>query len=234
MKSILCIGLVLFGFIGVFAQEKTIERADFDAVYQNSTNKWKGKSYRMVITTQSGTEGKPHTDYSSKSIIENASNTTSRVIYENSFQSKTKKSEKIRIGDKTYLREGNEEWKEVTLEVESQPQPGNKIPNTDNQVNNQVDSQIEYKFLGSEKLDNQITNVYAKIERQKVINSTNNKETHSVATTKYWFGEDGIILKLDMEMDSQTGETIFHTRLTQVWELDPSIKIEAPNLNAVK
>jgi hypothetical protein len=228
MKSILCIGLVLFGFIGIFAQEKTIGQAEFDTVYQNSPEKWKGKSYRMIITTQSSTEGRPQTDYSSKSIIENASTTTSRVIYENSFQSKTSNSETIRIGDKIYIREGNGVWKEGTSEVKSQPE--NKITNADNQA----DGQIEYKFLGTEKLGNQTANVYAKIARKKGINSTNNKETVSTTTTKYWFGEDGMILKSDMKMDSQTGEKIFHTRLTQVWELDPNIKIEAPNLKEVK
>ena len=43
MKSILCMIMLLFGFIGVFAQEKTIRQAEFDAVYQNSPEKWKGK-----------------------------------------------------------------------------------------------------------------------------------------------------------------------------------------------
>lgn len=228
MKCILSIGLVLFGFIGVFAQEKTIGQAEFDAVYQNSPEKWKGKPHRMIITTQSRTEGRPQTDYSSKSIIENASTTTSRVIYENSFQSKNSNSETIRIGDKIYTREGNGAWKEGTSEVKAQP--GNKITNTDNQA----DGQIEYKYLGTEKLDNQTANVYVKIARKKGINSANNKETVSTTTTKYWFGEDGMILKSDMKMDSQTGEKIFHTRLTQVWELDPNIKIEAPNLKEVK
>jgi len=228
MKSILCISLVLFGFIGVFAQEKTIERAEFDAVYQNSLEKWKGKSYRMIITTQSSTEGRPQTDYSSKSTIEYTSATTSRLIYENSFQSKTSNSETIRIGDKIYIREGNGTWKAETSEVKSQP--GNKITNTDNQA----DGQIEYKFLGTEKLGSQTSNVYAKIARKKGINSTNNKETVSTTTTKYWFGEDGMVLKSDMKMDSQTGEKIFHNRLTQVWELDPNIKIEEPDLKSVK
>ncbi len=228
MKSILCIGLILFGFIGVFAQEKTIEHAEFDAVYQNSTNKWKGKTHRMIITTQSSTEGRPQTDYSSKSIIEYASSTTSRLIYENSFQSKTSNSETIRIGYKIYIREGNGAWKEGTSGVESQSE--NKIMDTDNQA----EGQIEFKFLGTEKLGNQTTNVYAKIARKKLVNLTNNKETLSATTTKYWFGEDGMILKLDMKMDSQTGERIFHTRLTQVWELDPNIKIEEPNLKSVK
>lgn len=227
MKNILCIGLILFGFIGVFAQEKTIERAEFDAVYQNSSEKWKGKSYRMIITTQSSTEGRPQTDYSSKSTIEYTSSTTSRLIYENSFQSKTSNSETIRIGDKLYIREGNGAWKAGTSEVKSQPE--NKITNTDNQA----DGQIEYKFLGTEKLGNQTANVYAKFARKKDVNSTNNKETVTT-TTKYWFGEDGMILKSDMKMDSQTGEKIFHTRLTQVWELGPNIKIEEPDLKSVK
>ena len=228
MKGILCIAVLLFGFIGVFAQEKTIGQAEFDAVYQNSPEKWKGKSHRMIITTQSSTEGRPQTDYSSKSVIEYASTTTNRMIYENSFQSKTKKSETIRVGDKVYKREGSEAWKEANSGAESQPEK--KIMS----IENPVDGQIEYKFLGTEKLDNQTANVYAKIARKKQINSANKKETLSTSTTKYWFGEDGMILKLDMKMESQTGDMKHHTHLTQIWESDPNIKIEAPNLNLAK
>ena len=46
MKKILFMALILFGCVGVFAQERTIEQAEFDAIYKNSFGKW-GKSYRI-------------------------------------------------------------------------------------------------------------------------------------------------------------------------------------------
>ena len=228
MKKILWIVLILFGYIGVFAQEKTIEQAEFDAVYQNSFEKLKGKSHRIIMTTQSSVEGRPQTDFSSKTVLEFASPTTSRTTYESSFQSVNKKTETIRIGGKTYTRKESDVWKEENPKVKSQP--GNKLT----RVDNEVDNQIEYKFLGSEKLNNQSVNRYAKIAGKKLVNSANNKETLSITTTKYWFNEDGMLLKSDMEMESRTREMVFHTRLTQIWELDPNIKIIAPTLDPTK
>jgi len=225
MKKILCIALILFGCVGVFAQEKTIEQSEFDAVYKNSLGKWGGK-YRMTLTTQSSVEGRPQTDYSSKTTMEFALPTGSRTIYENSFGAKSTKTEKIRIGDKTYTRKEGEAWMEESSEAKSQPK--------DKSTSVEGDSQVEYKFLGSEKFNNQTANIYAKIAETKRIHPANNKETLSVATTKYWFGDGGIILKSDMEMKSRTGEAIHYSRVTQIWESDPNIKIEAPDLSQIK
>jgi len=228
MKKIFCIALVLFAFTGVFAQEKTTAQVEFDAVYQNSVGKWKVKSHRMIWTTQSRVEGRPQTDYSSKTTTEFAPPDASRSTYENSFGSKNSKNETIRIGGVIYTRNNGEAWKEGSFEAKSQPESKSKS------VDKQVDSQVEYKFLGSEKFNNQTANVYAKIAVTKTINPATNKETLSTVTTKYWFGEDGMILKSDMEMENRTGEMIHHSRVTQIWESDPNIKIEAPTLSQIK
>lgn len=222
MKIVLCLTLFLFGFTCVFAQQKTISQAQFDtAISNNSPDKWKGKSYRLTTASESRVEGRPQTDYYSKSIIEYASPTISRFAHESNFGPGNSKREAITIGNKTYIRNGNEVWKEGKFENKSQP------------INDsaKADSQFEYRFLGTEQINAQTANVYAKIEKRKRTDSANNKETFSTITNKYWLGENGMILKSDMEMESRTGETKHHSRVTQIWESDPNIRIEAPKVD---
>jgi hypothetical protein len=228
MKKILCLALILFAYIAVSAQEKTITQAEFDAVHKTSIDKWKGKSYRMVYSTQSNIEGRPEASYSSKNIIEFASPTHSRSISESTLNSKTTRTEDIRIGDKTYKRIGDGKWQEGVFQPYT-PRIENKPP-----VANQEESQIEYKYFGTEKLNNQTANVYVVTKKVKGINSSNNKEYLHNIVNKYWFSQDGLILKLHMEMETRTLVVTARNNLIHTWELDPNIKIEAPNLNEIK
>lgn len=225
MKKILFMTLLLFGCVGVFAQERTIEQSEFDTVYRNSF-RWGRTPYRMTITSQSRTEGRSQTDYSSKTTMEFAFPVGSRITMESHFGGKDHKNETIRIGNKTYTRKNDEAWTEKL--AESTPPPKPALAGSEN------DDQIEYKYFGSEQLNDQTATVYGKIVNRKTIHPSNNKEIVSVVTTKFWFGNGGIILKSDMEQKSRIGETLYITRLTQIWESDPNIKIEAPELSQIK
>jgi hypothetical protein len=226
MKKILCLALILFACTSIPAQEKTITQSEFDAMYQISIDNWKGKTYRMVMSSQSTVEGRLQTNYASKTIIEFVSPTVNRSISESNFNSKTTRTEAIRIGDKTYKRVGDGQWQEGAFQPYS-PKTENKPANTSNQES----SQIEYKYLGTEKLNTQTANVYAVIKKVKGVNSSNNKEYLHNIINKYWFSEDGLILKLNLEMETRTDIVTARNSLIHTWELDPNIKIEAPNLN---
>jgi hypothetical protein len=222
MKIVLCLTLFLFGFTCVFAQQKTISQAEFDtAISNNAPDKWREKSYRLTITSESRMEGRPQSNYLTKSITEYASPTLSRFTHESNFGSKNSKNEAITIGNKKYIRKGNEAWREGKFENNSQP------------INEstKADSQFEYRFLGTEQINAQTAYLYAKIEKRKRTDSATNKETFSTITNKYWLGENGMILKSDMEMESRTGEAIQHSRVTQIWEADANIRIEAPRVD---
>lgn len=225
MKNILCAALILFGLIGVSAQEKTITQAEFEAVYKNSPEAWKSKSHRRTVTTESKAEGRPQTDYSSKSVVESASPTVSRVIYETSFGSKTSKRELIKIDDKTYTRKEGEAW----LEGNSKNEPA--MVKTISASVNPADAQTEYKYFGNEKLDGQNAKVYAVIVKTKNVDPASKQEILSISTTKYWFADNGAILKSDMTTESRNGDKVSYSRATQIWESDPNIRIEAPKMN---
>lgn len=224
MKNIIFAVMLLFGVISAFAQEKTISQIELETLSINSSEKLKGKAYRMILISKSSVEGRPETDYSSKTVFEYVSPTASRFAIESTFQSVTKKNETIRIGDKVYSREGDSNWKESAYTgktVTATKEPGASV---------QLETQTEYKYLGVEKLNNQDTRLYTKVSKSKSINQTNGKETFSTTTIKYWFSEDGILLKMDRETDSNSGSMIHRTRLTQIWELDPNLSIEAPKI----
>ena len=236
MKSFFCLALILFGTIGVFAQERTISKAEFDAVNKNALwapTAWKGKSYRFVQTSEAKSEGKTQTAASGKVIIEFASLTESYLISEVKSGSKITKSESIRIGDKTYKRKGDEAWVEGTVEAKSSPKTAeaNASASTATSTDNtQSDSQIEYKYIGTEKLNDLNAEVYLVIQKIKRIDSATGKESLSTITQKYWFGEDGIKLKQDTVNEMRGSDISHYTRLTFNWELDPNIRIEAPKM----
>jgi hypothetical protein len=255
MKSILCVTLVLFGFISVFSQERTISKAEFEAVSKKPNRyavlAWKGKSFRNVRTNEVKLNGSKPIDSFLKSTMEFVPNYApeSNLLYvthsiiENRIGSKITKSESIRIGGKNYKRKDNEPWIVEIVEVKPKSATtetttpstsiGTEIESIIESVNREVERIIEYKYLGTEKLNNQNANVYAVIMKTKHIHLASNKERQNIKTTKYWFSEDGVILKEDdiAESRGEAGTFTFYNYITSVWELDPNIKVEAPVLN---
>jgi len=229
MKKLFCLAFILFGAINLFAQEKTIEKSEFDTVSINSFRKFAGQSYRQTENFQdiltSSIENKIQNKLSSKLIMEFASaNRGIRSISEFNSSTIKNRTETIIIGGKIYTRINDGEWTEKKREVR---------PKTESKLK-MIEEQIEYKSLGTEKLDNQNTSVYAKIQSQKFISESNQSEMFVTITTKYWFGEDGGRLKEEaqterrIKSEKSPSESVSSSLKVIVWELDPSIKIEAP------
>jgi hypothetical protein len=234
MKKILCLAVfVLFAAISIFAQEKTIQPAEFESVNNKAALLLSGKARRMTRTVQSIVEVIPESNASNKSnktlqpstiSIKSTTEILPSVgfysVYELNSSSINTKKEIIRIGGKTYTREENGEWIATVPQVTSKSDRATK----------RIDTQIEYKSIGSERLNNQTTNIYAKTERSRFINSTDNQESISSTTTKYWYGEDGRLLKRERKREIRNGKMISKFNSTIVFELDPNIKIEAPKV----
>jgi hypothetical protein len=228
MKYILCLVMVLFFSIGGYAQpeEKVLTQAEFDAIYQNSReawslDNWKGKAFRRTIVTGSSVEGRPQTDFSSKNVSEYASPTSYRNVYETTFGEKKSVLESVRTGAKIYVRKAGEDWKESKSEV---PAPAAK-PVMEAAP---VIEKIEYKFLGTEKLNNRTVRLYVKTVKSKRTDPTSGEESLADSTTKFWITEDGVLLKTDMLAVSRAGEKTHRTVVTEILEQDESIKIVAP------
>ncbi|HVE56674.1 MAG TPA: hypothetical protein VNB22_07590 [Pyrinomonadaceae bacterium] len=231
MKKFICLAFILFGATGIFAQqEKPIEKSEFDTVSSNSYRKFARQSYRQTevfqdISTSTTPNFTNQNKLSSKTIMEYSfAARGSRSISEFDSSTLKKRTETIMIGDKIYTRIDNGEWMEKKREVR---------PKTESTLKT-VEEQIEYKSLGTEKLDDQNASVYAKVQKQKLIDESTKSEMFVTITTKYWFGEDGGRLKEEMQaerrikLEKSPIETVSRSSRVTVWELDPSIKIEAP------
>jgi hypothetical protein len=238
MKQIFCMALILFGAVGVFAQERTISKTEFDAAIKspNATAPfvWKGRTWRMIITTETKAQGKVLVDFSTKSTTEFIPYGISRSINENRQGSKITKSEKITIKDKIYKRDENGQWTVESLTekpkqetASNTPPPPAAAPAT----NSKFESQTEYKYLGTEKLNNQTANVYVMITKNKNTDSSTGLERKATYTQKYWLSEDGTILKNEKISDGRSTVDSFYNRLVMIYELDPNIKIEVPVIN---
>lgn len=276
MKKLFCLSFVLLAFTGVFAQERKIEQTEFDTIHQNSVEKLKGKSYRVTTTLENKTENssfvsfptntrfdspynpndeqlnstapnlgsgvKPVTSLT-KTVTEVSANGGFRLTSETDLKSFKWKKEIIKIGDKTYIQEGNREWKEINLQ--------NFSPIS--RVFTQPKTETEYKFLGTNRLDNQIALIYQVSEKRNY-----NGNVSTISKTKYWFSEDGRLLRKEADVktsglsnsisrDSSALETFNNnfsgrnslstdrssktktrSHIVTVYEFDQNIKIEVP------
>ena len=236
MRKLLAFAIFLVSSIGVFSQEKTIAESDFQRILGNSFQRFSGKTYRQINIQQSSVEFLPSTNMPAnilrsiapkntlvKSVTEYQPHVGYYASFEFNSETSTVRREMIVIADKTYLREGNSKWAEALPKFVSEPECKTKV----------IENQIEYKFLGTEKLDNQKTDVYSKTERSKVINLTNNMESFFIQTIKYWIGE-GSLIKFEINREISNGKTVDTYKSTSVYELDPNIRIEAPSIPLMK
>lgn len=221
MKKFLGLVLILFASIATLAQERVIEKEEFYNVYTRALSMRGGKSSRTTIIWEFQSEGSRAFNFPSKLISEYVPNVGSRNIYEANPKTGSLGIERISIGKKVYERKGNGEWKEAAL-VDAPYTPKGSI-----KILNKED---EYKFLGSERLDNQNMTVYSWTVRQKYTWEKTNEEVLSNITTKYWFKENGELLKTEQLQESRTNGKVTSMKRTDIYEIDPNIKIEAPKL----
>lgn len=230
MKKFFCLAFILFAGVAVFAQEeKSIEKSEFDTVSINSYKKFARQSYRQTevfedILSVTGRDTRQN-KLSSKTIMEFSPDVRgSRLIYESESSNMKKKTETIRIGDKIYTRIDDGEWTLGKREIRPKTESTLKM----------VEERIEYKSLGTEEWNAQNASVYAKIQKQKLVDESSKSEMFVTIATKYWFGKDGGKLKEETQIERRIKsekslvETVASSVRVTVWELDPGIKIEAP------
>ena len=219
MSKVICLILVLLSFVGVFAQEKTIDESEFTAIYNKAKEEREKRSYRMKTVFRNSIEGKPEKANTGTAIIEFAPPSMTRVVLQTNSKTEMTQKERVRVKDKIYTREGKAAWKQ---EISDNRQ-------TENQ-NVKTESKAEYKFLGNQTLDNRNVTVYQKIESRKRTREKDNKEITSDIDTKYWFNTNGELLKIERKTTLHVGDEILHNSFVRTYEFDPSIKIETPQI----
>jgi hypothetical protein len=219
MKTILCALLILAGFTAVSAQETIVQKAQFEQILKNSTEIMKSKPHRVIVVSETNVNGKPQETTSAKTVVEVVGNDKRRAVREYKSQNQNKKREFIQVGNKVYSRENEGQWTQSGMP--NNPAEGNlKI----------VDEKVEYKSLGSESLNGANANVYTRTRERKMTDSSNNEEVQSTETVKYWFDQNGALLKREMERENRRSGKIFHFKVTATINFDDSIQVVAPQV----
>ena len=240
MKIIFCITVVLAGLVSGFAQEKAIDKSEFDRIVNNSTYpyaRWKGKSYRSTVTTEARlqgpsktAEGPPFTmHHTTKMVSEFGPGNAYRQMREASYkEGEVKKYEYIRIGDFEYSRIGNESWTKKA--VENAPAPPTVAPAAPPSPFEEISSDKEYKYLGTEPFRNATVLTYLATSKQKNVYKANGSEHETVITTKYWIDKDGTLLRSEFRAAGKGVDRSNTTTVIMDFALDPSISITAPTV----
>jgi len=216
--------LAVAGTLSTQAQEKVISSADFAAAERTADATFQAKQIpaRWTVDTQSRMEGRPQTDYVSRTVMEFGPNGSRRQSSQSTFGGGPIKRETvIKIGDKTYNKIDREEWKEGTVETVC----GAEETASETAVS---EPHVEYKYLGSGVLNGKKVLMFLKTESRKTTEKTTGAVTETEASTRYWFGESSDLYRSEHRSTTRTGGKIFHTNITIEKELDPSISISAP------
>ena len=214
------------------AQERTIDKTEFDALVASGNNhnlRWKDEKYRMTVSTSSKASGRPQNDWASKFFVERVPTKESRTVTSSTFGGKASPTqESIVVGKWIYTRLGTDPWSRK----ESKPSGGRA--ETTESIQEMIGSTAEYRYLGKENLAGRATDIYQKTEHQTKVNKKNGESVESEVKSTYWFGEDGAVLKNEYRSENRSATLTSQTLIIMEWEIDPSIVITEPVLAPVK
>jgi len=227
MKISVCLVLLSCCVAIVTAQDKVIDKTEFDAVVAAGNNhylRWKDEKYRMTVSTSSKMTGRHQTDWSSKIIMDIGSPTEKRTVSTSSFGDKPNPTqEAIMIGKRKYARSGNGPW---TQKADGPPPVQAEAPSES--TTQLLETVAEYRYLGKENLAGRATDIYQKTEHQTKVNKKNGENIESDTKGTYWFGEDGALLKNEYRSESRSATQTTQTQVIIEWAIDPSIVITEP------
>ena len=216
------------------AQEKVIDKTEFDALVASGNNhqiRWKDEKYRMTVSTSSKAIGRPQNDWSSKMIFEFGSANEKRTVSASSFGGKPNPTqEAILIGKWKYARSGDNSWTRGLNEPSRTRAEAEAPPGTSELIG----AVTEYRYLGKSNLAGGQADVYQKIEHQTKVNKKNGENIESDAKATYWFGEDGALLKNEFRTESRSATFSTQTLIIMDWAIDPSIVITEPVVTPAK
>lgn len=219
--------LIFSSVIIASAQERVIDKSEFDAMLAGGYGhqlKWKGEKYRMTVTTSSTFEGRPQTDWASKSINEYGTSAETRGIYTSVLGGKPNPTrETLIIGNWVYTRSGSDSW---TRKEYVAPGPAKEKEESNYKI---LSSQAEYRYLGQGKLGDRSARIYVKTERQTKFNQKSGESVETEHENRYWVDATGTIIKNQFNSETR-GKSTTRTSVTMEWELDPSITFTVPEI----
>lgn len=215
--------LFLFGIQqATLAQSREIPFSDVNRMEQTALGLLQSIPYRSTLTAESFPERGTEASWKGISILEKASPDRSRQVYINVARGKSQRREIVSIGGNNYQRFDDGPW-----QVLGAP------------ARNHVGSTNELKPIVSRpRIENKTSLIETIQEKGRLVsiyevkNTTtrevDGKEVVQIGISRYWFRDDGMLLKKLSELETVGDPKI--VRNTTVYEYD-DIKVEAPLIN---
>ena len=220
---------MIVGALTLSAQEKSITEAEYiDAVTKAEKSLYGGVHgpVRQIMENEVLTEGQP--DYRLKSVALIAPGQGTHRIIDRSFGGKPTKVESLTVSDRHFVRNADGSWKELSADSRS----ASDAANPGATERNEVDSQLAFKYLGTENLGDRKVHVYTRTAHKKTVDPKTGSATESDTVTKVRIGADGSYLKQEIFTKSsfstgKAGTIKINIEVTA----DPTIKIAAPDVS---
>lgn len=211
-----CLLLVILN-ISAFAQEKILTESEFNAILERTESKLKTQNYRLTKTEELFLKPNEKAENVRIEIKEVVLPNKWREVIEERSKDKTSKTERLWDGSKLYKRENDGEWKKFDggggMGMSIRSGKFTKV----------------FKFVEKIVLDGKNVNLY-EVQITRVANKftqTSSYQVTYVEKSKYWIGEDDLLLKKKVENTIQGLEAVAVENW--VYEYDPkNLKIEAP------
>ncbi len=189
--------------------QKAITKKDFEQVDKKSKQILTTAPYRVTKITESFSNNEANPSVISKVIEEHAPPDRIRELIEHTIDGKLSKTEIITVGHKRFERKDAAPWKKISADFDPVTLSGPVISE-------------QYFSDGTVVVDGKTLDVFVVTKKTK--DRLGNGKAACVDKKIFWYASDGSLIKVlyDVQCENIKG------RGTDVYEYDPTIKIEAP------
>lgn len=228
MKQILLLLVLLFSVTFVFAQESTIDKAEFDKMMMGSFQALRNKPHRSIEESILANSFSSPMKYKT---ISEVTNLARRSIYESDSASIYSKTETIFINGKRYTKKMENPW--IEEKIENKPTPNNYET---------ISNEVIYKSLGEKVLNDKKAKVYQTVSFTTRVNKEKGGGYSVNEIVTYYFDDTGLMFRSETNSEminkpkAAPGsafvqkETKSTTKRIKTVEIDQNIKIEEPQI----
>ena len=199
------------------AQTRKISEEQFNEIEKSAYQKTSAENYRKKLKSQHFHRITDKEPYFQRNVTTERAGTDFYEILEDTRGKEVKRTERIEINNRKYLKENNSAWKDVTA-PENSGFGGGFIGKAIEE-----EKTSEQSYLGKQTINGQAVDVY----EQKITRKYESNIGLSISEEKIWIDQKGRYIKT--ETKSRIGdEHIF--QMTVEYEYAPNIRITAPKI----
>jgi hypothetical protein len=215
--------LLLFGIQqATSAQSREISFSEVNRMEQTALGLLQSIPYRSTLTAESFPARGKEASWKGISILEKASPDRSRQVYINVSQGKSERREIVSIGGNNYQRFDGGPWQVLAAPARNRVGSINEVKPIVSRP--RVESKTSLIETIQEK--GRLVSIYE--VKNTTTREVDGKEVVQIGTSRYWFRDDGMLLKKLSELETVGDPKI--VRNTTVYEYD-NVKVEAPVIN---